>query len=141
MALHRWYLSHGTFTAQVARYASVGALCAATDLTLYSLLTYGFGIHPVHANLVSRPIGGIMSFTLNKLWTFKNRDLRRTHHQFLRFALIWFLAFSASEALIAVYHGKLGLGPFPAKLGAEATIGLLSFLCQRFWIFRTSASS
>ncbi|MDZ4198909.1 MAG: GtrA family protein, partial [Kiritimatiellia bacterium] len=91
------------------------------------------------AQAVSRTTGGMVSFTLNKLWTFENRDVRTMHLQMLRFITIWAVAYVSSTLLIEVYRGILGdvrRVDFIAKLFAEGTLGLLSFFAQRYWAFR-----
>jgi len=123
-------------TRQGVQYLLVGAMAAVTDLGVYSLLHVTTNLHPLQANLISRPLGGIVSFTLNKYWTFGNRRGAAIPVQFFRFSCVWTVCFAGSEALVGLYHEGLRLGAVPAKLAAEATLALFSFLSQRYWTFR-----
>lgn len=118
------------------RYLTVGVGSAITDLGLYALLTHGAGMDPVFANLISRPCGGLFSFTVNKLWTFNRRELRGTSSEFLRFCLVWLAAYTLSESLIWLFTRQCHWGPLHAKIPAEVVTGIFSFICLRFWTFR-----
>lgn len=121
---------------QSLRFLISGSAAGLADLTVYTVLTKLFGLHPLQANLISRPLGGLVSFTLNKFWTFENRGRAATRHQALRYLCIWIASFAGSEALVGVYFKFLPLTAVPAKLAAEGTVGILSFFSQKFWAFR-----
>ncbi len=122
---------------QLRRYLATGALAALADFCLYGLLVRLAGVAPVIANLISRPAGGLVSFAGNKVWTFERRSLAGTPLQFLRFAVTWFGAYLASEALLWFFHHRLGFRPMLAKLCAEAIACSGVFLTHRFWTFRS----
>jgi putative flippase GtrA len=119
------------------RYLTVGVGSAITDLGLYAVLTHGVGMDPVIANLISRPCGGLFSFTMNKVWTFNRRELRGTSAQFIRICLVWLAAYALSESLIWFFTRQWHWGPLHAKIPAEIVTGVFSFLSLRFWTFRT----
>jgi putative flippase GtrA len=125
-----------TLRKQSFRFVVTGAAAGATDLLVNALLTEVFHFDPLTANPISRPLGGLVSFTLNKYWTFENRGRASAPHQFLRYALVWVVSFTASQLMVAFYSRWVGLAAFPTKLAAEATVGIFSFLCQKFWTFR-----
>ena len=118
-------------------YAVVGGLAAITDLTTYTLLAKGYHIDPLFANLVSRPMGGLVSFTLNKFWTFRDQGkTARTRVQFVRYWTVWGINFALSELLIWFFHDRLSFGPIPTKLCAEGSVALFSYLSMKYWTFR-----
>ena len=121
---------------QFPRFVLVGCTAGATDFILYSLLTLVFSVHPLVANAVSRPIGGLVSFTLNKYWTFARSNHAELPKQGARYALIWCCSFTGSQALVGLFHAVVGLGPLATKIAAESLIGILSFLAQKFWAFK-----
>ena len=118
------------------RYVLVGAGSAITDLSLYAALVRFAGWDPLLANLVSRPCGGLLSFLLNKLWTFGRREARDTTRQALRFACVWLGAYALSEGLIAVFSRVAGWPAVPSKAAAEVLTGFFIFLSHRLWTFR-----
>ena len=52
------------------KFASVGAVGAAFDLTTSSLLTVAFGVTPEIAKLVGAEVAIVVMFTINDRWTF-----------------------------------------------------------------------
>jgi putative flippase GtrA len=124
-----------TTVRQVQRFVTTGLAAAATDLGLYALLTSAPDIHPLAANLVSRPVGGLVSFLGNKHYTFRGNQRCRTHVQFIRFWAVWFLSFAISETLVGLLHGPAGLSPMPAKVLAEGCAACVTFLCHKYWTF------
>jgi putative flippase GtrA len=125
-----------TLLKHARRYLIVGAGSAATDLTTYAVLAQGFGVHPLVANLISRPLGGLFSFTFNKLWTFEKRELAGTHRQFARYWIVWFTAYALSEGLVWLFFDTLHFGKFTSKICAEGLVGIFNFFCLRHWAFR-----
>lgn len=131
--------SAGRWRQRVARFLLSGAAAGTTDFLLFTWLSRNAGWPLLACHLVSRPAGGTVSFTLNKLWTFGRRDARGTGRQALRYALLWGGTYLLSTALLALYRGVLPdhrSSDLLAKFAAEATTGVLSFLTQRFWVFR-----
>ena len=121
------------------RFGLVGLCAALTDLLLFWFLNQRLGWHRLLSQSLSRPAGGLVSFGLNKIWTFGNKDVHTIHRQALRYAVIWGVGFLASSVLIEVYRHALpppDRYDFLAKALAEGTLGLLSFLAQRYWAFR-----
>ena len=143
---------------QIKKYAVVGIGSAITDFTIYGLLTGWGGFSPEVANLISRPCGGVFSFTFNKLWTFDRRQLAGTRRQFVRFWVVWLVSYVLSELLVWAFHHHFRThAGFPdtvetalvqltgiritmmtvlPKLCAEGLIGIGLFLSHRFWTFR-----
>lgn len=118
------------------RYITVGAGAALTDFTIYALLARGLSVHPVVANAISRPLGGLVSFTGNRLWTFHGRSQAALHVQFVRFWVVWGLSFTLTESLIWLFHEGFHWEVMMSKLGAEGAAGVVNFLMQRHWTFR-----
>ena len=118
------------------RYVIVGIGAVLTDLTVFILLVHVGGLHPVMANAVSRPLGGLVSFTANRHWTFRGRGKAALHIQFVRFWIVWGLSFMLTEALIWLLHDGFHWSAMLSKLGAEGIAGLFNFLMQRHWTFR-----
>ncbi|MBU4200111.1 MAG: GtrA family protein [Verrucomicrobia bacterium] len=117
------------------RYVIIGAGAALVDFTVYTLLARGLSIHPVMANSISRPLGGLVSFTGNRYWTFRGRGKAALHIQFVRFWIVWGLSFTLTEALIWLFHDGLHWEALISKLCAEGTAVLFNFLMQKYWTF------
>ncbi|MBN2562810.1 MAG: GtrA family protein [Phycisphaerae bacterium] len=125
-----------TLAGAFLRFVATGAGAATVDLGLYTLLIRVAGLHPLVANLISRPAGGLFSFTVNKLWTFADHDRSRWHIQFAQYVMLWLTWYALSEGLLGLFHSLLGLHALLAKPLAEGIVALLNFVMLRHWVFR-----
>lgn len=121
---------------QLAKFASCGGVSAATDIGTYSLIVHVIGMHPLVANPISRSLGGLVSFLLNRHWTFKETRAGRFHMHFAKFWIVWLGAMGLSETLIWILHSLSGVGPVWAKLIAEGITGIIVFFVHRHWTYR-----
>ena len=121
---------------QLRRYLTVGLFATITDFCLYGVLIRVAGLSPVTANLISRPCGGLVSFTGNKLWTFEKRGITGTRSQFLRFLTTWLGSYALSETLVWFFSQRVGLPPLLTKISAEAIACSGVFVAHRYWTFR-----
>ena len=66
------------------KFASVGAVGAAFDLTVSSLLTVVFDVVPELAKLVGAEVAIVVMFTINDRWTFADHGREGLSHRFRR---------------------------------------------------------
>jgi putative flippase GtrA len=125
---------HST-TKDFVRYVMSGATAFIVDFGLFSSLIHFAGMDAVPATIISRPVGGLVSFLLHKFFTFQNRGAARTHEQFVRFIIVWIASYGVSTGLVALYSHGFDWNRDFAKIAAEGGAGLFSFLCQRHWTF------
>ncbi|MEI6168471.1 MAG: GtrA family protein [bacterium] len=147
-----------TWLVQIKKYATVGIGSAITDLSIYGSLVHFAGFSPEAANLISRPCGGLVSFTFNKIWTFDRSTISGTHREFIRFGIVWVASYCASILLVWLFHQffirnpglpaglseivqhlsgyTLNLETVLPKLFAEGLVCTGIFLSHRFWTFR-----
>jgi putative flippase GtrA len=52
-------------------YSTIGVLNTVTDFLVFVLLTSGLGYHYIPANMVSYSVGVILSFIMNRKFTFR----------------------------------------------------------------------
>ena len=143
---------------QIKKYATVGIGSAITDLSIYGSLVHFAGFSPEAANLISRPCGGLVSFTFNKIWTFDRSQISGTHRELIRFGVVWLASYCASILLVWLFHHffirnpdlpvglsgivqhlfgwTLHLEVVLPKLFAESLVCIGIFLSHRFWTFR-----
>lgn len=143
---------------QIKKYATVGIGSAITDLSIYGVLIHFANFSPEGANLISRPCGGLVSFTFNKLWTFDRKQLTGTHRELIRFGIVWIVSYGASIVLVWLFHQffirnqnmpleitkiiqhvtgwEIHMIEVLPKLCAESLVCIGLFLSHRFWTFR-----
>ena len=121
------------------RYGICGIGAVAADYATFGLLTRAAGWGPVAAQMLSRPAGGVVSFLANRFWTFRDRKGAALPVQFVRYAVVWTAAYGLSVAAVWAYSKLIPDQPFAAKVLADGTVVLFSFLANRHWTFRAAA--
>ena len=123
------------------RYGAVGALAACLDLTVFFLLSVWLNVWYLFAHSVSRGLGGMVNFTLNRAWTFGHRGPAGRWPDLRRFAIVYLFSYCGSSGLLSFFHEVVQLGPVSAKLVAEGTMFIFNFLALRAWAFRGAVPS
>ena len=121
---------------QFWRFIVVGCGSFLTDFGAYCLLTKVLLVHPLIANPITRTLGGLFSFAMNKRWTFGNHGKSRGYVQFGRFWVVWVMSFALSESLIWLFYVHMGVEKATTKVFAEGITGVFTFLCHRYWTFK-----
>ena len=123
------------------RYSLCGFAVVATDYGTFFLLSSGLGWSPLAAQAVCRPAGGLVSFALNRAWTFRDRRGLALRVQFVRFWVVWASAYVLALTAVGLYTRLMPDHPALAKMCADATVAVVSFTLQRQWTFaRTGAA-
>ena len=117
----------------------VGALQYLLDVFLmYLLVKLSFSI--AISNIVSRASAAFMGYFINGQYTFRSRNLLQKE-SLTKFIILWIGLTVVST--VAIYIGKFYTGgefnPEIAlifKIIIEAILVLVSFLLQKFWVFK-----
>lgn len=95
-------------------------------------------IGPVPAALAGFLVGGVISYLLNRRWTFASD---RPHGAAVpRFALVALAGFLLTGLSMALLTDGLGLHYLPAQLATTGLVMLWTFLANRSWTFATRGS-
>lgn len=121
------------------RFVGVAVQSAAADWATYGLLVAS-GVPPALAQAVARGVGGVVSFALNRVWSFEQRSLSGVPTQAVRFGVLYVgsyaLALGGVAGLVAV-----GVAPGWAKLAADSACFVLNYVVMRVWVFAPGARS
>jgi putative flippase GtrA len=120
---------------QFAKYVSVALLSAASDWMVFTTLFMAFGV-PIMAQATSRIVGAIVSFAINKYWSFQSMEHRRALTEAWRFLLLFAASYALSLTLFASLTSS-GLGPYWAKLSTDTICFFFNFLVMRLWVYRS----
>lgn len=118
------------------RFALVGAGNTAAGLVLiFGARAAGLG--EVTANACGYALGLVLSFTLNRHWTFRHRG--PLHSSALKFIAVMLLAWLANlGTLLALLRG--GVTGAPAQVLSVLPYALVGYLGCRLWAFRSAES-
>ncbi len=121
------------------RYLLAGLASLATDFSLYALLTHGAELDPLVANLVSRPIGGLVCYQLNRRFTFRSTEA--VPGELARFTAVFLVSFGLTEVLLGLFCHVLTFGPVVGKDLAEACAFFFNFFALKHFTFRRSRTA
>ncbi|KQV83976.1 hypothetical protein ASC90_00105 [Rhizobium sp. Root1220] len=121
---------------QFLRYICVGVINSLLGYAVIFACMYLLSIDAVASNFIGYGFGIVVSFVLNKWFTFKTES--RNISEPFKFALVFFLAYAANLvvliALIDVFHVNKGF----AQLPAGAIYIALSYLLNKHFVFSNS---
>ncbi len=142
-ALYAW-LRQRPAALQFVRYALVGLLNVTLFLGLFNLLLWA-GWHTIAANAVAFFVTSVNSFTLNKLWAFKDPRRSAVLRQYLVFVFFTLIGLAINTSVL--YLLLIPLEPFgtlgknAAALGAIPFSVVWNFLSYRRWTFKPHAAA
>lgn len=118
---------------EIIRFVVAGAIVTGTDFSIYYLLFHflPFSI----AKAISFICAGSVGYALNKYWTFKHG--RASYLEIGRYTLINTAALGinvlTNQSVLTVLPGAV----WPALFVATAVTGLVTFVCFKWWVFKT----
>ena len=121
-------------TIQFSKYVTVALLSAASDWLVFSTLLAIFG-WVIMAQATSRIVGGLVSFGINKYWSFQSYQHKQALHEAWRFAMLFIASYGLSLSLFS-FLTYLGAGPYWAKLITDMSCFFFNFIAMRFWVYR-----
>ncbi len=128
---------------QLTRFLSVGVICTLVDLVAFLLIRGLLGLPTLPANILSYSLGIVVSFWLNRSWTFAATAHQAVGRQFVRFLLVSLSALVLNtgvvlglETLLANMHGLSQADYLLAKAVATVIGVFWNFCANRYWTFR-----
>ena len=133
----------GRFSAlwrEVRAFGIIGVLNTVIDFGLFNILIAGPLSNKVTtAKIIASLVATVFAWIGNRLWTYKERENRPAHHEFLLFVLVNGLAIAVTAGWVAIAHywlhahGTFWIN-FHALLGT-ALGTILRFLAYRYVVF------
>jgi len=139
---------------QLVKFTLIGLLAVSVDLFCYFILLHILPeklLQVVSNEAVSKSIsfmcGMTVTYFLNKFWTWKKKD--RSGKRVFNFAILYGIALlinvGSNSALLYVLHQYRNLVDLPFKyfiafVGASGLSASVSFMGQKFWVFKNSDS-
>lgn len=118
--------------APLIRYLTVGIANTAFSLTLiYCCMSLGVDIY--ESNAVGYAAGIVLSFFLNRRWTFRHSG--SIGSSFVRWLIVLAAAYTANLAAVHVAFSRFYMDPFVSQLFGIPPYVLLGYFGSRFFAF------
>lgn len=115
------------------RYATIGVVVVAVDLTAFQMLVSLHVLLPL-ATTVAFVAATVVHFFLNKVWTFRVKGAPHAY-QLSAYLAVLFASFSVTQLVIEIAVLEFGLSPLAAKILALFVQLPVSFFGHRYFTF------
>lgn len=120
----------------VVKFVISGSLASAVDL-FFLFIFYGvFELGIVLSTSVSFLLSFLVSFYLQKLWTFRNEDEKKMPRQLVLYLLNSFLSLNLNGFGMHLLVTQLGIWYLLSQVIVNLILGSLNFFIYKFIIFR-----
>lgn len=126
-------------TRQALRFGLVGLANTAIGLLAIYAALYFISADPAIANAIGYGVGMVVSFILNRTWTF--RDSRSITNVLPRYILIAAISYLINLVVVLVGTYHFGVGPYLIQFFGIGVYTLSMFLGCRWFVFQTSRQS
>lgn len=121
---------------QVLKFLISGGVVALTELTLLYIFTDIFGIWYLFSLVPAFLVAFCVSFSLQKFWTFQDRETHTVHVQIPSYLLVALANLALNAALLYLLVQFVGVWYLFAQVLINALIAVWSFLIYKFIIFK-----
>jgi len=139
-AFRLWYRLHQLLRESL-KFATVGSVGFVVDIAVFNALLYSGGEGPLHhkpltAKTISVLVATLVTYTGNRVWTFRHRARTGVAREYTLFFLLNAVGLGIALTCLAVSRYVLGLsGPLADNVAANV-IGLALGTMFRFWSYR-----
>lgn len=119
-----------------SQYSGAAVGSAATDYLTFWLVLSLTGI-PVLAQAIARISGGLLSFMINRKWSFRRETPDRILWDGGRFLALYAVSYSLSIGMFIFLTEQVGYAPLTAKIISDILCFLFNFFAMKHFVFRT----
>lgn len=132
------FLSHHLLSRKFLRFLVSGSIAAGTDFAFLYFFTDILHIWYLTSAVLAFLIAFWVSFTLQKLWTFKNRETRNIGSQMMKYFALGLFNLSLNTLIMYVLVDFIDIYYMLAQVFAAGIVGIQSFFISKFFIFKKS---
>jgi putative flippase GtrA len=124
------------FAREAVAFSVAGLSSTAVDLVVFNSLIF---LGPLQANLISTVIGTVLSFGMNRRWTYRDRVATAVHRELALFFVVNLVGLGIQEIVLGLARYGLGLdaGDDRVALNLFKLAGISAAMVFRFWAYRT----
>lgn len=128
--------SQGVFKKNILlRYLVSGIVAASTNIGLLYVFTDLFKLWYLHASIIAFTSSVLISFTLQKFWTFNDRNIKNTHRQFINYIVVAILGVVMNTVAMYLLVDLFDIWYILAQILTGILIAIFNFLMYKFFIF------
>ena len=124
------------FAREAIAFSVAGLSSTAVDLVVFNSLIF---LGPLQANLISTVIGTVLSFGMNRRWTYRDRVATKVHRELALFFVVNLVGLGIQEIVLGLARYDLGLdaGDDRVALNLFKLAGISAAMIFRFWAYPT----
>lgn len=117
-------------------YVAVAGLSAISDWSMFTALSWIFpAMDVVFAQAPARLTGGLVAFTLHRLWSFKDQEGQGLGTEAGRFFALYVFSFCVSIATVFVMVDFLSANRYASKAFADVLCFIVNFFVMKYYVF------
>ena len=121
---------------KLVRYLTSGATAAASNLFALFLLVHFGNVHYLKASVLAFAMSVVVSFTMQKFWTFHDNPVHDVHAQFARYLVVILANLALNTALVYLLVEKANVWYLAAQFIATVVIAAAGYVAYRHFVFR-----
>jgi len=121
---------------QVARYVISGGGAAALSFVVLYIATEIFHIWYIVSVIIAFVFAFVVSFSLQKFWTFNNQDTTFVHRQIIYYLSLALLNIALNVLGVYVLVSKLGVWYMAAQFFTLGFLAIINFFIYKYRLFR-----
>jgi len=126
------------FKYPVMRYLSSGGIGAVINLSILYFLTDVVGIYYILSSIIAFLISLVVSYTLQRKWTFKHKNISYTHEKFIIFTIIAIINLGANTILLYTFTDIVGIHYIISQIFSMGIIAIWSYFLYKIIIFSSN---
>ena len=120
---------------RIVRFVIAGSTGAIVNLVALFTIVHFFGVYPVYASMLAFMCAFFVSFTLQKLWTYKNYATKQAGSQLVLYFGIQVVNLSINGTLMYLFIEYTPLHYLIAQVVTSSVIAIESFFVYKHVIF------
>ncbi len=137
LTAYNFYQTGGFFEKNILfRYVAAGLTGAGTQIGLLYIFTDLVKIWYIYSSIIAFIVAIIVSFLLQKFWTFKDRTTQQIHHQAIKYLATAITGLIVNTVLMYLFVDLIGIWYILAQIIIGAIIMVFNFLMYKFVVFK-----
>lgn len=130
-------LGHGIFRRNILlRYLVAGITAASSNILLFYFFTYPLHIWYLASSIAAYLLSFILSFVLQKFWTFRDKSIDKVHHQLFKYGVVVLIGMAVNAGCMFAFVDMLSVWPMLAQVLTGAIIAVFNFFAYKIFIFK-----